>query len=273
MQNLKYDLMVSEVPEWLRMPNVVSGYRLGGNYKQCFKSLFEPHHNEFMNAWTMITSNIMSFVALIFVIHSSSSTFDQHPSFLIPFIAWYLTSALHMPFSVGYHLFCPMSKENFYKWRRLDVSFIFIASICLTVGLSFFVFPVWGTVVLTIVALMITIIAIRNQDHLIVNLDMKFQAKYIASIVCVYITPMIFQAGSDLLEYKGQLTVPVISTIVVIESLFFGSIMYATGFPESRYPKRFDEIGSSHQIMHTCILIAHLAEFAFIYHMLVRYIE
>ena len=36
----------------------------------------------------------------------------------------------------------------------------------------------------------------------------------------------------------------------------FGALLYATRFPERRYPGKFDIWGNSHQIFHICVLLA-----------------
>ena len=41
---LVYDLSRSEVSEHLRVNYIVSGYREGGNYRQCVESLFRRHN-------------------------------------------------------------------------------------------------------------------------------------------------------------------------------------------------------------------------------------
>ncbi|KAF7303829.1 hypothetical protein MIND_00612700 [Mycena indigotica] len=48
---------------------------------------------------------------------------------------------------------------------------------------------------------------------------------------------------------------------IVVEAMFYviGALLYSERFPESRWPGRFDLIGSSHQVFHICSLLAVLA--------------
>lgn len=275
--NLMYGLNASQVPMWLRNKHIVTGYRYGGTYGQCIKSLFKPNHNNFANAWTMILAFFGSIGILSYVVSTHSEAFDMSsgtPYYIAPFISWFLVSAVHLPFSVGYHIFECMSQDTLKKWRRLDVSFIFISSIFLTFALAFFALPTWATVLVTALAAIVTAAAIYKQDHLTAQeqLDQTFQTKYIATIVIIYLIPMVWKSFTDLMTY-GTLTAPIIATITVFVSLTIGGYLYATGFPESRFPRTFDIWGNSHNLMHVCITVAHVAEFAFIYFLFLRTIK
>ena len=62
-------LTSDEVPQFMRHPYILSGYRLGGDTRRCILSLFELH-NETMNCWTMIGSAMCSLSALIYTLVS-----------------------------------------------------------------------------------------------------------------------------------------------------------------------------------------------------------
>lgn len=41
----------------------------------------------------------------------------------------------------------------------------------------------------------------------------------------------------------------------------FGATLYATKWPESQMPNRFDFVGSSHQLFHICVVLAALIHY------------
>lgn len=89
----------NNVPDYLKSEGIQTGYRICKDYKSCLKSLFY-FHNETANCWTMIITAIMSTCFFIFAVNQIDSKIDQ-----IPFILFWLSCVLHLPFSVGYHLF------------------------------------------------------------------------------------------------------------------------------------------------------------------------
>jgi predicted membrane channel-forming protein YqfA (hemolysin III family) len=57
---------------------------------------------------------------------------------LLVFPCFTLSAVLHLPFSVGYHLFMSMDEHTFNVWRRLDIMAIFNVSILLTFSLPYY---------------------------------------------------------------------------------------------------------------------------------------
>ncbi len=106
-------------------PYVLKGYRSGGTYSRCLAALFELH-TETMNAWTMIVTALLSLVMLYSVVGSESgpATWSEGVAFCA------LTGSvwLHMPWSVGFHLFRGINPQVYNLWRRLDQVFIFVVS-------------------------------------------------------------------------------------------------------------------------------------------------
>lgn len=112
-----------------------------------------------MNAWTMIAGGVVSIAMLSWV----TSATQQSVTALIPFLA--LTSAvlLHMPFSVGFHLFRGIGPDVYNLWRRLDQIFIFLVSILLAFGLSWHVYDTWiGITINTAAAAGVAAFGIRD---------------------------------------------------------------------------------------------------------------
>ena len=128
---LIYNLTKNEIPLFLKEEYIYTGYRLNGNYYTCLLSLFKIH-NETMNAWTMIIGSIISSYYLYYYLN-----LFQFTNFLdkMPFYCLWLSSILHMPLSVGNHLFLCIDKKTFnqtYASLKKD-------GICIT-NIFFFIF-------------------------------------------------------------------------------------------------------------------------------------
>ena len=256
---MKYDLLVRDIPEWLRFPHVKSGYRIGGNFIDGLLSLFKSH-NELINAWTMIIGSLISLGIFIYALHSPAMTITDK----FAFTCLFLSAIVHMPFSVGYHLFSPISNQVFIAWRRLDLSFIFIASILLTYALSHYVFSRKWTTIMTSLSAITASVAIYNiYDDNNTNVERRSQSLLVGLIICVYMTPMVYQFYKEFPE----ITTRSIATITTFASLLVGGFVYALNFPECLFDQVFDIIGQSVNIMHICIIIAHISEFVFVYSM------
>ena len=126
-----------DIPEWLRFDYINTGYRYEENatYKTYIPTLFTLH-NEAINIWTMLIANNISLILFIYSIIVLPFTWLTFTAFL----AVYLTSLIHLPFSVAYHLFLPISPETYNTLRKYDIFFIFISSIFLTYALCCLVF-------------------------------------------------------------------------------------------------------------------------------------
>lgn len=91
---------------------------------------------------------------------------------LVPFLALTTAVLVHMPFSVGFHLFRGINTEVYNLWRRLDQAFIFLVSILIAFGLSWQVYSSWvGVAINTGAAALVAVVALRQ----IVSLQPHFQ--------------------------------------------------------------------------------------------------
>ena len=114
-------LDLSDAPVWSHIPYVKSNYRPVSTYKECIQSLFQ-WHNETSNVWTMILINFASLLTCVYII------LVLKPPVYWPFILLYTSSLVHLPFTVGYHLFIPVSQDVCIFWYKLDFSFIFVGT-------------------------------------------------------------------------------------------------------------------------------------------------
>lgn len=246
-------LTAEQVPLWLRCPHLLTNYRLGGTYWICFQSLF-AWHNETVNAWTMIVTNLLSFIALCC---SKCNGLN-----CIPFYTLWFSALVHMPFSVGYHLFSPIDQHVFNTWKQLDILFIFVSSCFLTFSLGFHVMPLDQNILVTTVAIILTCWYKCGGGHNIATNKMR-NALLVSSIVCIYCIPIIYKCIID----KDILTISFAHTtlLIVVSSIFGTGLLYAKSIPERWFPGAFDLFGRSHHIMHIGVMVAHMAEWYFVY--------
>eukprot|EP00878_Enallax_costatus_P036677 GHUV01041211.1.p1 GENE.GHUV01041211.1~~GHUV01041211.1.p1 ORF type:complete len:227 (+),score=37.52 GHUV01041211.1:969-1649(+) len=215
-----------------------------------------------MNAWTMIAGGVVSIAMLCWVISATQASVAA----LVPFLA--LTSAVlvHMPFSVGFHLFRGISPEVYNLWRRLDQIFIFLVSILLAFGLSWHVYDSWfGITVNTAAATGVAVVAICD----LWGLPPQFQRNrglvvvFIGCVVMCYWFPMGYQAGKELSQGQpGPCTVLAFSTFAALQ---LGGWIFAAGFPEKWFPRVFDCSFFSHPLMHLFAVVAHVLEYMFVW--------
>ncbi|PNH01757.1 Adiponectin receptor protein 2 [Tetrabaena socialis] len=233
MVDLRTNLLVHEVPEWLRFPFILGGYRMGGDYSTCARSLFHLH-NETLNAWTMLLGSVLSTASLIFVLAG------YHPRGIdaLPFILFWTSFVTHAPFSICYHLLLPISPAVCDVWRRLDQSFILIMSVQLTFSMSFFVYPrMWQTLLATVMVSLVSARGICMVQQLTV--DQRGEVTRLVGVSALgYYAPIVVRAILD------SRAVPIVAAVVVPASLVGGALLYEYHVPERFFPGKVDRIVS-----------------------------
>lgn len=260
------DAKSTDIPHWLRFKCIDSGYRVCPDHVSCLKTVL-MYHNETVNIWTMIAVNVFSLAFMIFALN----TFNPSGWDKVPFIALFLSAFVHLPFSIGYHIFMPVSPEILNRWRRLDLAFIFVAGTILAFALCFFVFPVQVTLIILGIATFITVKSIGKIK------SMKCSEKVCRNnhttnvgILCaLYCLPILYVAFTDILR-GDYISFSVIAILTIISALLVGAMVYVKSWPECHYAQKYDLFGNSHNIMHFCITIAHIAECVWLYKIYIR---
>lgn len=250
MKPYKFPVSHSETPPYAVYPYITSSYRSGGGYVDNLKSLFQLH-TETVNAWSMIIASTGSLYASLMVNRT---------------ILYILTASalLHLPFSVGYHLFMSMDENTFNLWRRLDIIGIYSAGVLITYSIGYSVFPFWVCLANTLMASCVAFYAslqVWRMDHEH-TIDPNAQVAFIGLIAACYMIPMYCAAIRDLMI--PVISMSIISPVAVTGVLGFGGWAYATFWPQRIAPGTFDVWFHSHQIMHICIVICHALEYLFI---------
>ena len=240
-----YNLHASEVPTWNLIPHVKTGYRSSGEkYRTYLHSLFK-WHNETTNVWSMIMVNIVSLVCLLYV------CIVLKPTVILPFVLLYLSSLIHLPFSVGYHLFMPMSKSVNTLWYKLDFCFILVGISLLIFAMCFFALPMFYTLCVCGLALLITIIAWTYVWSCHQKCSKKTNAILVSFITALLLIPLVYQTRE-----LASLAL----TLGIVVCLLFGAYCYKTSFLNMYTPS----FNSSHTTMHIMVLIAHVLEYMFV---------
>jgi adiponectin receptor len=253
-------LLHNDAPEWTTYPDVLTGYRpVGGTYLQLLGTLFTLH-TEMLNAWTMILASLFSSLGLGFAVSQGVHGVD-----MVVFTMFWLSAIIHMPASVGYHLFMPMSLQVCNYWRRLDIMCIFAVSVPLCFCTSYYVFSLYVTCSLTFLASCVASWAISKVHKLQDGqaLENSKHAMFIGTIVFLYYLPIAYQGLEDFL--KDEYSVSILVATLLPLNLGFGAWAFAVGFPQVYAPGRFDLVGHSHQVMHVTVVVAHVLEYLFVY--------
>ncbi len=93
-------------------------------------------HHESVNAWTMICSNLLVILLILYIFLKYK--FTKLYSFV--FIFHLLVYIIHTPLSVGYHTFNTIHEDEFIKCRKYDIYGIYLRSIILSFTFSFFTY-------------------------------------------------------------------------------------------------------------------------------------
>lgn len=237
-----------EAPQWMRdNPSIVRGFRREGQYRGCLGELLS-WHNETLNAWTMILGSAVSLA-----LWGWSFSFTAcRPDAQMVFFTLMLSGVVGTPASVQYHLMCSVSADSKHACRRADVRCIFLASTLLTFALALFVLPLWGTCILVLLSARL---CIDTWLHYPGTDDDKIAlARRLAKTVGMYLAPMAFAFCVHGLPHFWA----------ALLSLAVGASLYVANVPERWAPGCFDHVGQSHQLMHLCIIAAHVTEFMFV---------
>jgi adiponectin receptor len=181
------------------------------------------------------------------------------------FVFFMLASIVHTPFSVGFHLFMPVSQKVFNLWRRLDVCAIFAGSVCFTVALSFFVLPLWGTLITSAIAVVLAAMAMSRfwQTPDDQALDYTKHAAFVGSIIMCYWFPMVFAIVRDSIGAVFSLSTGM--ALGEFVCLILGGFAFASMWPQKFYPGKFNVWGHSHQMLHVAAMMAHGFKFVFLW--------
>ncbi|KAM5429719.1 hypothetical protein McanMca71_006151 [Microsporum canis] len=258
----KYQLLTSnEVPSWYAHNSFLrTGYRpVNGSVRLCIDSL-QYIHNETVNIYSHL---VPAGIAVIgnFLLHLYFRSYYINASVMdqIAFHVYLSSSVLCFGISSMYHTLLCHSEAYVDIWGRLD----YVAIVLQTLGsfisgiyFSFYCEPglqkLYWTMISVLGSLTATIVVsprFQSPKWRILRLS-TFVATGLSAFAPIIHAATIFS--------YAQLTQQLGVGYYLLEGLMLitGTIFYATQFPESWIPEKFDIWGASHQIFHILVVLS-----------------
>lgn len=269
MQPIKFLLLsIDKCPEYFKDNRyILTGYRPPGLRLICYlKSIFFSH-NETFNIWSHLYGAILYiFLLPRTIIWINKESNDDTRIFLdvVAFSIYLIGGILMYSCSVIYHVLWPMSNS--------------MAITCAKVDYMGIVFMIWGSYYPFIRFLF------YDDPKTYITYGYSLAAIAIAcgcSLFPAYIQQPRFRWIRQVIFWSLGSVIPIVMSQGVIRygalsremRLFgypllygcivylFGSILFATQVPEKYFPGTCDKCGSSHNIMHGCVLVASLMHY------------
>ena len=185
------------------------------------------------------------------------------------FILHLLAYTIHTPFSVGYHTFNTIDKDEHVKWRKYDVYTIFLRCIILSFTISFFTYSDFKYVLLntslTITVIYYSLLKFKESEDKHQPLDKVEQGKVVGYVVFTYLIPLIYKLYISYINNKYDITSK-LAFLNILIVLSFGSL-YCFRIPEKYFePGTFNKIGSSHNLFHFGIILGSITEVLYVYY-------
>jgi len=249
------------VPEYLK-DDYITSHIIGSNHRECIKNLFKIHH-ESVNAWTMIFSNLCVLLIIIYIF----TRYNFSVSYSVVFIIHLISYIIYTPFSVGYHTFNSINKEEYLKWRKYDIYGIFLRSIIAVFTLSFVTYDNFKYTLLntsfTILIVYYSFLKFQEQENSN-QLDKKEQGKLIGLVMLSGNIPIIYRIYTSIKNKKYDFMFKFSLYGLILSYLLLSA--YVFRIPEVFYePGRFNKIGTSHNIMHLGVIVYSVFETLYVY--------
>ena len=249
------------VPDYLK-DEYITSYKICSNHIECIKNLFNLHH-ESVNAWTMLFSNISVLLIIIYIF----MRYKFSVSYSVIFILHLLAYIIHTPFSVGYHTFNNMNKEEHLKWRKYDIYGIFLRVIILSFTISFVTYNNFKYTLLntsfTILIVYYSFLKFKENENDL-KLDKIQQGKLIGICILSYNIPFFYRIYNSIKNKKYDFMFNFSLYGLFLSYLFMSA--YVFRIPEIFYePGKFNKIGTSHNIMHLGVIICSIFETLYVY--------
>lgn len=141
-RDYRANLTATQVPPYVRLFGVLTGYRSGGSVYDCLYHGFFSWHTYTIAIWSVVVSFCFSLLASALAV--TTSLCPGAPPSRSACLLFALASAVCFPFCLGYHLLQPIGVKTFRVWRRLDSTTILLGSVCFAASMSWLIFPRWG---------------------------------------------------------------------------------------------------------------------------------
>ncbi|KAF5861269.1 hypothetical protein ETB97_000461 [Aspergillus alliaceus] len=254
-------LSFGELPEWHQDNEyILHGYRpISGSAQISFRS-WTYIHNESVNIYSHLIPAVAFLLGEWYIQEYLTSRYSNitGADFFI-FTFFLLTTVVCLGLSTTYHTLMNHSHEVEQLWLRLDL----IGIVVLTLGdfvsgiyMVFWCEPLQRKIYWSMIGILglLTIFIVVNPKFqgqtfrvfralTFVATGLSGFAPLIHGVRMFGVSQMMKQSGMPYYLIEGGF-------------LLIGALVYATKFPESRYPGKFDIYGSSHQLFHIMVVFA-----------------
>jgi len=257
--------IIEHVPNHQRSPFVLSGYRKNAkSHWYCFKSMFRLH-NETVNIWT-------HFIGAVWFLYRLTSFIRYEPNILTVdgiAVVFSIAGALGcMTCSTLFHTFSAITHEHTYhKCHRCDLIGILGVIFAFYIGGVAVVFANHPGLRLFYLAYSVIACSCGSLPIIFAAIRLNRVLSFCALSICSFsgFIPVVhFLIVANAVE-TAAVAVPFgIGSIAVA----LGGFFFFTGYPECKYPGRYDLFFSSHQIWHVLVffgLAALLESFIAVY--------
>jgi adiponectin receptor len=220
--------------------------------------MFTTIHNESFNAWSMVASLMTSFYLFWRVMDRCGDVMSMWDA--SPFYAIMLGQIIHVPLSFGFHTFRAVSREDMIAWRNADICALMMINVCCTYAAAYFTTPAHVCGIVTFVAGMISTCSVVDILKRNASSSKKDNTIRFVRSGCLYYATVITKGVTDSIHTHSIFEPTMIAAIVLIMCHTIGGWCYNSHWPQRQFPRKFDLIGSSHNLMHTfCCSIQSLA--------------
>jgi|688.fasta_scaffold498712_2 hypothetical protein len=247
-----YNLSKNDVPYYLHYYKVKKGYRYGGTYLECFKSMFTIFHNENINAFTSLFNCIISIYGLVYGYYNNFN--------ILAISLWSFGIISNSIMSFGFHTFSPISKYHFTSWRNLDVNTIYLSNICQSLCFSILFLP-FDLMLCNFIYIIILILYL-NKNKLSNDKHLPVFKQIFNMVLCVgdVLLLLIYYNKNNYNNINCYNYFYYILYTSITASIIFGFKIPELFFKEGT----FNKIGNSHNIMHICVSLYYYFEFMFL---------
>jgi len=212
----------------------------------------------------MIITNLVGTLCILHTLLYHSQDMSRENKCIL--LLFWFHGVLHLPFSVGNHIFKDMNEQESLRWLRYDNCMICVVSDLLIFLLSYYVFTIQVTLLLTCMGIVATY---RN---FVARPDKKSaMVLYIGIHVLLYSYPVIYQSLIELHDDSVEKSFAFYCILTMFIGLSVGAFTFTFEFPQFLSKSgRFDLFLNGHNIMHFGVAAAYFAEYLFLLHMIHR---
>ena len=237
-----YNLSKNDTPSYLHYYKVNNGYRYGGTYLQCLKSMFTIFHNESINAFTSLFNSVIAIYGFIYGYYNNFN--------LLALSLWTFGVMASSLISFGFHTFSPINKYHYSLWINLDIITIYISGICQSLSFSIIFLP-FNLMLCNVLYTLILIVYLKKVYRRITIKKHIPALKQITNVTLCTVNLLLPLAYNVIYDYNihSYRYLCYMIYVIIAAGVIFGFKIPEVYFKEGT----FNKIGHSHHFMHICV--------------------